>query len=161
MIRLIDFFQAVPLRSLCSMPLAGHSPTIPLVFPCNLFFSAVCGLSSAGTPLFPAHTEPATLAACMLSECYVLAGQMLKHCSSRQLLAGVSAGSLPPPWPWDWDRAQTGFPAEPTCKALPALSLRRKAHWSTYLWQTPNRKAFWSSLLHALACYGTCSHFLS
>lgn len=97
-IRPLNFLQAVASRSFCSMPLAGHSPTLPLVVLCNLFLTPVrvCGQSSAGTRLLPAH--PGCIYVVWM--CYLLAGQMLKHHGSRCLLTYVSAGLLPPPWQW-------------------------------------------------------------
>lgn len=69
-IRLLNFLQAVASRSFCSMPLAGHSPTLPLVVLCNLFLTPVrvCGQSSAGAQLLPAHlSQPAWLHICWLN----------------------------------------------------------------------------------------------
>lgn len=158
-VRWSDFLQAIPLRPLYSMSLAGQSPTIPLVFPCNLFLSdhqsVVCPVQALSCFL-------PTLAACMLSEC-VLCQQV--RCWNTVVQDKSSLGLwciLSTTMTMRLRQGADKFSCtDSTCKALPAGTPRTKARWSIYLWQTLNRKAFCQSLSHALACYGTCSHFLT
>lgn len=142
---------------------AGHSPAVPLVFPCNLFISTLCGLSSTGTQLFPAHPEPASLAAGTLSECVMC--QQVRYWNAVDQ-DNPSLGSLLGPHHQHdnetgcrqvflyWLHLQGSACSVPQDKGT-------LVNLSVYKWQTLNRKAFWQSLSHALACYGTCSHFSS
>lgn len=78
------------------MPLAGHSLTLPLAFPCCLSLSPVCGLSSAGTQLFPAHPEPDTCmcaaSGCMCASECVMCQQV--RCWNTIIQDNSSLGSL-------------------------------------------------------------------
>jgi len=81
-IRPLDFLQAVPSRSFCSMPLAGHSPTLPFIVLCDLFLtpvresvvSPVQALKFISCPPYASHPG-CTYVVWM---CYLLADQMLK-----------------------------------------------------------------------------------
>lgn len=165
LVRPLNFLQAAASRSFCSMPLAGHSPTLPLVVLCNLFL----------TPVRESVVSPVQALSCFL---LTLSQPAWLHiCSLNVLFASRSDAEtpqfkMPPHLRVCWvvtttvamrlsqgaDRLSCTVS---NCKALPALSPRTMARYSTSLWLPLNRKAFWPSLLHALACYGRCSHFLS
>lgn len=84
------------------MPLAGHSLTIPLVSPCNLFIS---DQQSVVCPAQALSCFLPTLAACMLSE-YVLCQQV--RCRNTVVQDNSSLGLLVHPQHHHDNETETG-----------------------------------------------------